>query len=509
MDSVSNNQDALPLHELQIAPQWARSAAKSYENHSGEDRERKSERRGRDRDRQPRKEFPPQRAAGGPPRRDDRRGPSEMQRSQRRPQQPDRPQQPVVAAIEVSFLPEEKGLAAMIETMKQSRRAYALFDVAKLILNKPERHLVKLAREPAADGARGSLFLATSSGSPFLSQEEALRFIFRRQGDKVFKETKKPIDPPKGNFAFVNRCGITGEWLGPPNYHEYQSRLVRHHQQRLRHLPFEEFKARIQTVKDSEAVKAWIESRSFVTEYECLLDTESKVFSSRSELEKHIVENHLDQLVTSATELIISGPESRQVEHNGILEAIRLAWQAERRFPLKTANQLSERLRKEGFHFFKHNKGITCISHIKPKRFEATEGLTEHIRKLVTFLRANPDCTRKQVFEHFVPSPVTGGAPAAAQPGTASTEEERLLADLHWLIQDGYVVEFSDGRLWALDDKPAPKPPTPAPASQETTAPPVPADAGGVPDATQPQAQPASETSPVPASPSTSQETQV
>ena len=47
--------------------------------------------------------------------------------------------EPVVAAIEVSFLPEEKGFAAMIETMKQSRRAYALFDVAKLILNKPER----------------------------------------------------------------------------------------------------------------------------------------------------------------------------------------------------------------------------------------------------------------------------------------------------------------------------------------------------------------------------------
>jgi hypothetical protein len=39
--------------------------------------------------------------------------------------------------------------------------------------------------------------------------------------------------------------------------------------------------------------------------------------------------------------------------------------------------------------------------------------------------------------------------------------EDRVLADLHWLIQDGYVVEFSDGRLWALPDKP-PQPVSPA-----------------------------------------------
>jgi len=39
------------------------------------------------------------------------------------------------------------------------------------------------------------------------------------------------------------------------------------------------------------------------------------------------------------------------------------------------------------------------------------------------------------------------------QVAAQSPEEERILADLHWLIQDGYVVEFSDGRLWTLPDK--------------------------------------------------------
>ena len=392
----------------------------------------------------------------------------------------------------------------MIETMKQSRRAYALFDIVKLILNKPERHLVKLAREPAADGARGSLFLATSSGSPFLSQEEALRFIFRRQGDKVFRETKKPIDPPKGNFAFVNRCGITGEWLGPPNYHEYQSRLICHHQQRLRHIPFEEFKARIQTVKDSEAVKAWIESRSFVTEYECLLDTEPKVFSSRSELEKHIVENHLDQLVTSATELIISGPESRQVEHGGILEASsgvasgaeipaengqpNQRATAKGRFPFLQTQQ--------GHHLHQPHQAQAVRSH---GRFDRTHSEARH------FLAGQSRLYSQTSVRAFRAITRDGGPPAEAQPGTASTEEERLLADLHWLIQDGYVVEFSDGRLWALNDKPAPKPVPPAPESKEAAA--TAANAGGEQGAAESQL--AGEASPAPATPPTSQEAKV
>ena len=141
----------------------------------------------------------------------------------------------------------------------------------------------------------------------FLRQDEAVRFALRHHAEKIYREKKTPIDPPKGNFTFVNRCGFTGVWLGPPNYHEYQSRLVRHHQQRLRHIPFDEFKSRIQTVKDPEAVKAWIESMSVKSEYECILDAEPKAFATRDELEKHFVETHLAQFITSAPEVRISG----------------------------------------------------------------------------------------------------------------------------------------------------------------------------------------------------------
>ena len=468
---------ALPLEELELTPQWVKSSGKSYANHSGGDREpRRGEgrrpsgdrRRNDDRDQRPRSPRPPESG--------DRRGPRPERRHSGPPQRRDTERRPAPSApptlpIEVVFQPEDKGFAAMIEAMKQTQRAYTLFDIAKLVLNKPERHLVKFTRPPAATGNPEPLFLVMPGESVFLRQDEAVRFALRQHTAMILKEKKTPIDPPKGNFTFVNRCGITGVWLGPPNYHEYQGRLVRHHQQRLRHMHFEEFKSRIQTVKDPEAVKAWVDSMSFKNEYECLLDAEPKTFSTRDELEKHFVENHLAKFVTSAPEVRISGTASRQLQNPALLETVRLAWEQERKFPLKTANEMRGRLRHEGFHFFKDPKGITFISRIKPQRFESIGHLSEQIQKIILFLREHVGCKRKRLIAHFAPPPATAPAPTvdatapspttppdANAPATPApvmpSAEDRVLADLHWLIQDGYVVEFSDGRLWALADKP-------------------------------------------------------
>ena len=349
-----------------------------------------------------------------------------------------KPQMPAEAPVEVIFVPEEKGFVAMIETMKQSGLAYSFFDIAKLVLNKPERHVVKLRRQAAADGTRKPLFVAKIDDNVFVTQDEAVRYLFRRHGEKLFREQKTPVEPPKGNFSFVNRCGITGAWLGPANYHEYQARLVRHHQLHLRHMPFEKFKAQIQAVHDPEAVKAWLESMSFKYEYQCLQDAEPKSFSSRDELEEHFYENHLAHFVVSVPEVTISGPASRQLDNRAITNTIRQAWEAERRFPLRTANEFRGRLVHEGFHFFKHGKGVTYLSRIKPNRFESTAHLSDQVQQIVAFVRGHNGCARKQLLEKF-----------------AGVDEARLLADLHWLIQDGYVIEFFNGKLWVPDDKPA------------------------------------------------------
>src|SRR6266481_9578301 len=156
---------ALPLEELELTPQWVKSSGKSYAEHSGGDRESRRDGRRPNRDRNFEGDRNRERRPG-PPRpkgASDRRGPRpEGPRPDRRrsgpPQRHDHDRRPAPSApptlpIEVTFQPEDKGFAAMVEAMKQTQRAYTLFDIAKLVLNKPERHLVKFTRPPTANGA--------------------------------------------------------------------------------------------------------------------------------------------------------------------------------------------------------------------------------------------------------------------------------------------------------------------------------------------------------------------
>jgi hypothetical protein len=202
------------------------------------------------------------------------------------------------------------------------------------------------------------LFLVTPGENVFLRQDEAVRFALRQHAETIFKEKKTPIDPPKGNFTFVNRCGITGRLAWPAELprvpgpigasspaaiaaHALRGIQVAHpDRERSRGGQgvgrFDELQDRVRVHPRSRA--------------ESVCDT-------RDELEKHFVENHLAQFVTSAPEVRISGTASRQLQNPALLETIRLAWEQERKFPLKTANEMRGRLRHEGFHFFQGPEG--------------------------------------------------------------------------------------------------------------------------------------------------------
>jgi hypothetical protein len=207
-----------------------------------------------------------------------------------------------------------------------------------------------------------------------------------------------------------------------------------------------------------------------VVEYQCSLCPEPQAFSSREELEKHFVENHLAAFIMAAPEVTISGVASRQLASAAIMNAVRQEWEAEMRFPLKTANALRPRLLHEGFHCFKRPKGISYVTRIRPKRFETLDHLTPRIQKIVMFLREHEGCTGQQLLAHLNAAPVN----TTPVPPAEELSLDQVLRDVHWLISEGYVVEFSDGRFWAPKEKPAepaPKAAPPVPASPPASPP--------------------------------------
>src|SRR5436190_3525844 len=267
--------------ELHFLPAWAQkpAAQNQYaEYKGGHDRPE-----GRDdrRDRPRRRDQPggPRSARPGGPRQGDGRRPSD-QRGQgpRRggrdhgPQRDyDRERQALPIAlpeINCAFLPDDKGVESLARQIKMTGRAYPLFEIAHLILQKPERHSVTLSVRKNPEGQVAQpLFQCALDDTVWLSEDEAVRNVMDRHFTTFYQPEKTQTDPPKGTYTFVAQCGMSGVILGPPNYHDYQNQLRKLHSERFSRMPFGMFKARVRIVKEESVVKKWTEDQSWTAEY--------------------------------------------------------------------------------------------------------------------------------------------------------------------------------------------------------------------------------------------------
>ena len=482
----------LPENELDLdklfLPAWAQEPAstKNYANYQGErEPSDRRERRGprppnRDQNRQrdqlprgPRREGDRGKFAGkgkfGPPRRDQR----EM-----RPRQ-DAP--PPLPEINAAFTPDEKGVESLARQIKMTGRAYPLFDIARLILEKPERHTITFSVKKKADGTIAQpLFLCALDESLWLSENDAVAHVLRKHFETFYKAERTATEPPKGTYTFVAQCGMSGVILGPPNYHDYQNQLRKLHAQRFGRMPFDMFKSRVKIVRDEAVVKQWVEEQSFKTEFVCLNVAEPLRLPTREAVEKHFREIHKESIIKQIESHTLGGAAARNLRSPDLARLVRAAWEGQRRFPLQIATALSQQFARQGLQFFKVNKTVTHVSVARPHflDFELTP-VSENIRRIVEFINATPKCTRRKLFEALAPAPAPAKpeapTPESTEPAAAlapvepSAEQTALNADLHWLIHQGHVIEFANGILETAK-KPAIKPQKPAKAEAEKPA---------------------------------------
>ncbi|HXG46950.1 MAG TPA: hypothetical protein VNO52_04945, partial [Methylomirabilota bacterium] len=366
--------------------------------------------------------------------------------------------------------------------IRMTGRAYPLFDIAQMILQKPERHSVTFRIRKKADGTPAqALFVCAIDDSLWLSEDEAVRYVLDKHFSLFYQPERTRIDPPKGTYTFVAQCGISGVILGPPNYHDYQNQLRRLHATRFSRMPFETFKSRVKIVRDEAVVKQWIEEQSYRTEYVCLNMPEPLKLPNRDEVTKHFREHHLANIIKPVDAHNVSGTASRELKNPQLRQLVRQRWEEQRRFPLQIATLLSQQFAARGLQFFKVNKSVTHVSVARPHYLDLdTTPVSESVRRIVEFINAHPKSTHKQLIAALAPRPAAPPAPArpasdptapdsapAAAPAAApapvelTPEEAAIQTDLHWLIHQGHVIEFANGVLETAK-KPAPKPP-PAP----------------------------------------------
>jgi len=408
---------------------------------------------------------------GGFGRRDDRR-------------EPERREAPApLPEIGVTFLPDENGVESLSRQIKMTGRAYPLFDIARLILQKPERYTVKLTVQKKPDGAIAQpLFVCALDETPWLSEDEAVAHVLKNLFATFYQAERTAIEPPKGRYTFVAQCGVSGVILGPPNHHDYQNQLRKLHAERFSRMPFDMFKSRVKIVKDEAVVKKWVEEQSFKTEYTVLNVPEPLKLPSIEEVEKHFRTVHKDTIIKSVESHTVAGVPSRSLRSRELQQLVRNDWDGQCYFPIQLATRLSQMFAGHGLQFFKVNKTVTHVGVARPLFLDLeTTPVSDGIRRIVQFINANPKCTRKKLIEALAPTPKaaasasataapaapaveaqgastpTPNEPAALPVADPTPEQTLVLVDLHWLIHSGAVLEFADGRMDTAK-KPLPRP---------------------------------------------------
>ncbi len=366
------------------------------------------------------------------------------------------------APVQIDFLPEERAFSKIIQQIKQGHIAYPLFGLARMFLERPERHRIRVR---SLDNH--TLIYQFGDDGPVAMEASALeRIAFNAKKEEFYETRIVEKEPVKGNFTAVARCTLTGKLLGPTNYHAFQPALRTLYEQRFsRRMSFEDYRRSIEISNDPKLVEQWKEeARTYVTfqtkdpEAPLTLDTPAAV-------EQHFRANYLENLIKGCLATEISGEASRHLPDRGIVAAIRKARDRENRFPAQIAGALRHGLNQAGLHVFKHKKRILYISTVRPQLFDSNQGtVSTGLSAILSTIRSYPKISRKQLAEKILAKVISDKA--ADQSNTAYDQaKSALVSDLIWLAKAGHVIEFADGTL----DLPLPPRPVEAAKSNSTT----------------------------------------
>ncbi len=430
--------------------------------------------------------------------------------------------------------PEDTGFAAIVKAVRASCRTFQLFEITKAVLEKNDRFVVVLQRAKPAPGEGapaakpGPLYMSMPDHLPFDTEEAAVQHALNNNLGAFFDMQEVDVDPPKGSYPIINKCGVTGELLGPPNYHRYQQILQQHYATKIKGMSFDRFRDSIVSVREPEVAAAWLEKMKKTVRYTWKTPaarpskaatetpapasepTESTAatpenspevpapaaeastpapaaateaapaaesapalsFDNIEDARLHLLTNARDRVVRTVESVRFHGKNIEKLPPGEIRRALEGHVERQRRFPLDTANALRGRLRREGFTIFKKgSRGVSYVCAVKRRFRVPGQVFSESIASLIDYIEKHPMVHVKDLPKQYLgldltalqpaaaPAPDHAGgapesstpsqAPFAALPADQAEKLRKMSNDLRWLVMEGYVTEFSDGKLFA------------------------------------------------------------
>ncbi len=200
----------------------------------------------------------------------DRRDRNQGSRGQRRDEHKPMRAEDIVPQVDFVVEPTKEAVQALCKHIRSTNRAYAMVEVAKMVLASADRYRVTFRAKSSKTDKAIRMVRCKIDGSVWLSREEAVaHFLNTPDLLKEFYQVEEvKTEAPKGNFSVIAVCGLSGTILGPPNHHEYQQNINTLHRERFGNMPLERFKSRIEMRRDEETVEQWKELMSTSKHYQ-------------------------------------------------------------------------------------------------------------------------------------------------------------------------------------------------------------------------------------------------
>lgn len=432
--------------------------------------------------RSPRPARPPRSGAAGGRDSDDRRpprreggfgGPRGGGRGERsgdfRPPQAfvPRPEPPKPLPLDVRFLPEQKALGAVIRRIQATRRAYPIRDIVKLFQKSDEGILVRIEGQKGS-GEPPALFQCRVCGMPAMSDTEVREHLLRRHLEDFYEVEEVESEAPGGHFSCVARCGLSGELLGPPNHHSFGLRVQEMLRERYPDLTEEEYRGRIEMVRDPEVVEAWraanrrqkryrrkpepvapspaapaADEGVAASEAEAPIPAEAAPAESAPSapgVERHVAELQFNreivpQQIGSATHLVCPATALKNMPNRRLAAFLNERFDEETRRNGSLFHAIHGAFRHRGLHLFRavDERGPEFVMAVKPTPIETTH-VVARLRQILAFAGDHPSCTQQALIEALEPS---GEAAARAE----------LTTQVQWLVEKGHLVAYFNGML--------------------------------------------------------------
>jgi len=339
---------------------------------------------------------------------------------------------------DIKVLPESKALGTFLRKIQMSHQAYKLKELALFLLDNPEAVLLKVTPRVAAQGGEQArepqkFFQCKACSQVCASREELVEHAIAEHLGDYYEKKEVEVEPPKGNFNCVAKCGLTGVLLGPPNVHDFNSAIREVIRTKFPGMSEADYRAKIEMVRDPEVVEEWRKGATKKVVFAAKGAGEGAAMLTREQAEAEFKRNILENLMGEPKNLMVTAAVALKSTFKPLVWAVKDALQAERRAPYNMIFALRGAFKHRNLRFFRVNDshGSEFVHSQELKAFDTAHAVPE-LARVAEFIAQNPCCTMPEI--------------EAAHPGAAK--------QVAWLVSTGHAVAFSNGVFSAVEKFP-------------------------------------------------------